>query len=394
MALRSPPLGSNFMLFYATGVIPFMHLQQLSRGVGGGDRVATAGCCSYPVVTALDAVLAKFVLDFMTMFVVALLLFRRDLLVFGLTSILDLGLSRSRASRSPALLGLGVGTLNCVLFGFFPTWRNIWTVLTRPLFILSGVLFTFESAAGELQAVLWWNPLVHVIGLMRAGFYGSYEPHYVSLPYVLGIALGAVRGRRLPAAPARELADRAMSPRPRRLGRHPGLERARRRSAATVASVRAQTLPDWEMLLVDDGSTDGSRALAERLAAADPRHPGARLASEPRARRRRATPASARRAAASSPSSTPTTSGGRRSSRRSSATWSATGGRASASPPTGASTPPAGRSGWCGRRRGSPTRGCLKGNVIGCLTAVYDTERLRQGRDAAARRGGRTTGSG
>jgi teichuronic acid biosynthesis glycosyltransferase TuaG len=39
----------------------------------------------------------------------------------------------------------------------------------------------------------------------------------------------------------------------------------------TVASVRAQSFGDWEMLLVDDGSTDGSRALAERLAATDPR---------------------------------------------------------------------------------------------------------------------------
>ena len=40
--------------------------------------------------------------------------------------------------------------------------------------------------------------------------------------------------------------------------------------AATVASVRAQTEPDWEMLIVDDGSSDGSRELAARLAA-DPR---------------------------------------------------------------------------------------------------------------------------
>ena len=29
--------------------------------------------------------------------------------------------------------------------------------------------------------------------------------------------------------------------------------------AATVASVRAQSLADWELLLVDDASTDGSR---------------------------------------------------------------------------------------------------------------------------------------
>lgn len=38
-----------------------------------------------------------------------------------------------------------------------------------------------------------------------------------------------------------------------------------------AASVRAQTRGDWEHLLVDDGSTDGSRAAAAALAAADPR---------------------------------------------------------------------------------------------------------------------------
>lgn len=36
-----------------------------------------------------------------------------------------------------------------------------------------------------------------------------------------------------------------------------------------VTSVRAQTFPDWELVLVDDGSGDGSREIAEKLAAAD-----------------------------------------------------------------------------------------------------------------------------
>jgi teichuronic acid biosynthesis glycosyltransferase TuaG len=46
---------------------------------------------------------------------------------------------------------------------------------------------------------------------------------------------------------------------------------AARTLEATVASVRAQSEPDWEMWLIDDGSTDASLALARQLAAGDAR---------------------------------------------------------------------------------------------------------------------------
>lgn len=39
----------------------------------------------------------------------------------------------------------------------------------------------------------------------------------------------------------------------------------------TIESVRAQTYPDWEMLIVDDGSADGSAEVAQRYADADAR---------------------------------------------------------------------------------------------------------------------------
>lgn len=46
-----------------------------------------------------------------------------------------------------------------------------------------------------------------------------------------------------------------------------------------VESVREQTMPDWELLLIDDGSTDKSRALCEQYAAEDTR---IRVIAQPR----------------------------------------------------------------------------------------------------------------
>lgn len=189
LALRSPPLGTSFILFYATGMIPFSMFRTMSSGVATAIS-SNRGLLTYPVVTALDAVLAKFVLNFITIALVAVILFAGIIAALGLHVNLDLG-AVALAIAMAGMLGLGIGTLNCVLFGFFPTWKNLWAVINRPLFIISGIFFTYEMVPKAFQAVIWWNPIVHIIGVMRAGFYGTYQPYYVSLPYVLGIGLAS-----------------------------------------------------------------------------------------------------------------------------------------------------------------------------------------------------------
>ena len=37
---------------------------------------------------------------------------------------------------------------------------------------------------------MWYNPLIHIVGLMRTGFYPTYTASYVNELYVLAISLG------------------------------------------------------------------------------------------------------------------------------------------------------------------------------------------------------------
>ena len=187
IALRTPPIGTSFLFFYSTGVVPFTLYGKIAGSAANAVRT-NRGLLNYSVVTPLDTVLAGALLEFLTMSAVALVLFTGIILIDDVTINFE-PIHVVRAFAMAALLGLGVGTLNCVLFGFFPTWKNVWTVLTRPLFLISGVFFTFDSAPPAMQEVLWYNPISQIIGELRAGFYGAYRADYVSDMYVFGIGL-------------------------------------------------------------------------------------------------------------------------------------------------------------------------------------------------------------
>ena len=82
---------------------------------------------------------------------------------------------------------------------------------------------------------------------------------------------------------------------------------AARHLGSALASLAAQTLDDLEVIVVDDGSTDGTAAVARESARSDPRFQPASGSTATAARPRRSTPAWTRPGGATSPSSTPTT---------------------------------------------------------------------------------------
>ncbi|GHG97884.1 ABC transporter permease [Pseudodonghicola xiamenensis] len=187
LVIRTPQLGTSFILFYATGYMPFSLYQSLSNKISKSIAFSKP-LLQYPAVSWLDAVLARFLLNALTGVTVACLLLSGILAVLAHQSVLDLT-PVIEAMSMAILLGLAVGTLNCVLVGLFPIWEITWSILTRPLFIASGIFFLYEGMPPLAQDILWYNPLLHIIGLMRSGFYPTYPATYVSHLYVLGVSL-------------------------------------------------------------------------------------------------------------------------------------------------------------------------------------------------------------
>ncbi|NNE78996.1 MAG: ABC transporter permease [Silicimonas sp.] len=187
LAFRSPTLGVSFPLFYATGYLPFMLFHDVSGKTATAIRFSRP-LLSFGALTWVDVVIARFSLNLFTHLVTA------GLVIVGLMALFDTRAALAIPAIALALIMVavlsgGIGLLNAYLFLAFPAWERIWTVLTRPLFIVSGVFFVFEDLPHEVRDILWFNPVFHVTGVMRRGFYPTYPADYAEPLFVIGIGL-------------------------------------------------------------------------------------------------------------------------------------------------------------------------------------------------------------
>lgn len=186
LGFRSPPLGTHFSIFYASGIVPFLMYNDLVNKTSGAIRFSKA-LLVYPTVTFVDAIAARFLLNAMTQMMVASIIL--SVIIIGLDAPVTLDMPRVLLGFSMGMaLALGIGACNCFLFAMYPLWQRIWGILTRPLFFISGVFFLHETVPQPYRDWLEWNPLSHVVGAVRSGFYARYEAPWVDPLYVFAVA--------------------------------------------------------------------------------------------------------------------------------------------------------------------------------------------------------------
>lgn len=181
------PMGSSYPLFYATGYLPYLFFTSI-QGKAMNALKQSKATMSHAKITFVDIIFVKVTLQALIMTCVMVIVYggiwwiyqppeRMDVSLMGLFFVLGV------------FLGTGIGVMNAGLAAVFPPWEKVWGVLMRPLFLISGVFYPFSAMPPSLQDILWWNPVLHLVGMNRQAVYQGYESSYISLMFLLVVSL-------------------------------------------------------------------------------------------------------------------------------------------------------------------------------------------------------------
>lgn len=189
---RTPPVGVNYAIFFASGVVPFGVAIALSNQLGNAI-VQNRRLLRYPRIAVIDTVIARLIFVLLVQACVTVFVYSFVLTIYETKT--TLVIERILWSLWLAtVLGWGFGMWHAYMFTVVPTYRQVWSIASTPLFLLSCVIFPFEAVPQPFQDWLWYNPLVHVVGVSRTGFYPGYDAHYAEplLPLLAGVTMGVL----------------------------------------------------------------------------------------------------------------------------------------------------------------------------------------------------------
>ncbi len=183
VTMRSLLPGVDYLMFVTIGVLGWNLFQDtLVQSMSAVS--SNSGLLVYGRIHPIDTVIARSLLEGIV-FVMILPLSMVFLHYFGHPV---LGIKMGYVLLGALclwVLSAGVGMLFAVLSTLRPEMKWLVNVLMRPLYLMSGIMFSINMIPSAYQKYLLWNPLVHAFGLLREGLMPSYSAPYVSITYLL-----------------------------------------------------------------------------------------------------------------------------------------------------------------------------------------------------------------
>jgi capsular polysaccharide transport system permease protein len=188
------PGGMPLVPFMLAGIVPFAFfkdpMSQLQTAITHNKTLF-----AFPQVTTFDVILARGILEVLIICgVFGFMLFVAHLAGFEIN--VQRPLTVLGACGLLAMLGIGAGFLFASISPIVPSLRQLTSAfMGRPLFLSSGLFFTAESIPAEIRQWLLYNPIMHMLELLRGGFFYEFETAHGSWSYattwaVCTLALG------------------------------------------------------------------------------------------------------------------------------------------------------------------------------------------------------------
>ena len=184
---RSSPLGDNIGIFILTGIVPWLLFNNIVSSVMNGTQ-ANKALMGYPQVMPLDIAISRITLDIATLLLV-FIFFLGVAIAMDIHIEIDNFLQMVQPIGLLVLFATGVGLINAAITYYYPSYANIYSALSRPLYFMSGVFFTADFLSPEVYKYLYYNPLLHIMEWTRSGFYTSFNSHLYDPKYVITVSL-------------------------------------------------------------------------------------------------------------------------------------------------------------------------------------------------------------
>ncbi len=185
MARAMPDI--SYPVFLINGVVPWLMFNSVAtRSLKAIE--ANSGLFSYRPVKPIDTLVARSWVEsliFGQVYIVLTLLMwalgdpiRLDDLPLLIASLLLL-----------LLFSFGFGLVLMVVGDISKEIAKVVTLAFRPLYLVSGIMFSLHSIPEQYHAYILWNPVIHAIELARHAVFHQYDAQHVSLAYLAGSTL-------------------------------------------------------------------------------------------------------------------------------------------------------------------------------------------------------------
>lgn len=183
--------GIDIVIWLLSGLMAYFIFwrtaSQVSESLNGNRTLF-----SYRQVKPLDALISRAILEGALMTVLSVV-------VFFVTTLLDhpfipeAPLTVLLSMLCAWVAGLGWGMIVAVVSDLVPELGNVIDLASRPLYLISGVVFPLSVLPAALRDWLMLNPLAHLLEQLRLGI----APHYhavpeanLAYPYLCSLLLG------------------------------------------------------------------------------------------------------------------------------------------------------------------------------------------------------------